>query len=155
MFMAAVVFEGRTAAVNYAPEGAYPVTTMRRKSGDVYDSTCSARDALALIASKWAMLILPALAEQPLRNAQLRRKVDGISQKVLTQTLRDLERNGLIIRTEVPARRRHVEYRLSRLGRSLSDALIVLDRWAERHFPDLDAARQRYDDRGGKHAERR
>ena len=128
---------------------------MRRKSGDVYDSTCSARDALALIASKWAMLILPALAEQPLRNAQLRRKVDGISQKVLTQTLRELERNGLIIRTEVPARRRHVEYRLSRLGKSLSDALIVLDRWAERHFPDLDAARERYDDRGGKHAERR
>ncbi len=126
---------------------------MRRKPGDVYDSTCSARDALALIASKWAMLILPALAEQPLRNAQLRRKVDGISQKVLTQTLRELERNGLIIRTEVPARRRHVEYRLSRLGKSLSDALIVLDRWAERHFPDLDAARERYDERRDKRAE--
>ncbi len=136
---------GTSADVNYAPEGAYPVKTMQRKVGDVYDSTCSARDALELIASKWAMLILPALAQGPMRTAQLRRKIGGISQKVLTQTLRALERNGLIVRTEMPARRRHVEYRLSRLGLSLSGALAVLDRWAERHFPELDLARERYD----------
>ena len=118
-----------------------------RKAGDVYDPTCSARDALALIASKWAMLILPALAEGPMRNAQLRRKIGGISQKVLTQTLRELERNGLIVRTDLRTRPLHVEYRLSRLGASLSRALTVLDRWAERHFPSLDAARERYDAR--------
>jgi len=59
------------------------------KSGDVYDPTCSARDALELIASKWAMLILPALRERPMRNSALLRKIGGISQKMLTQTLRE------------------------------------------------------------------
>ena len=117
------------------------------KAGDVYDPTCSARDALALIASKWAMLILPALSQGPMRNAQLMRKVGGISQKVLTQTLRELERNGLIVRHDLQTRRPHVTYRLSRLGRSLSRALAVLDRWAERNFPALDTARERYDGR--------
>ena len=116
-----------------------------RKAGDVYDPSCSARDALALIASKWSMLILPALAAGPMRNAQLKRRIGGISQKVLTQTLRELERNGLIVRTDLRTRPRHVEYRLSRLGSSLSRTLQVLDRWAERHFPSLDAARERYD----------
>ncbi len=118
-----------------------------RKAGDIYDPSCSARDALELIASKWSMLILPALVEGPMRNAQLRRKIGGISQKVLTQTLRNLERNGLIVRMELQRRPRHVEYRLSRLGVSLSRALTVLDRWAERYFPQLDAARARYDAR--------
>jgi DNA-binding HxlR family transcriptional regulator len=118
-----------------------------RKAGDIYDPSCSARDALELIASKWAMLILPALAGGPMRNAQLRRKIGGISQKVLTQTLRDLERNGLIVRRDMQIRPRHVEYRLSRLGVSLSRTLTVLDRWAERYFPQLDAARERYDAR--------
>lgn len=116
-----------------------------RKAGDVYDPSCSARDALALIASKWSMLIRPALATGPMRNADLKRRIGGISQKVLTQTLRDLERNGLILRTDLRTRRPHVEYRLSRLGASLSRTLGVLDRWAERHFPSLDAARERYD----------
>ena len=115
------------------------------KHGDVYDASCSARDALELIASKWAMLILPALATGPVRNAALLRRIDGISQKVLTQTLRDLERNGLILREDKGTLPRCVEYRLSRLGNSLSQTLIILDRWAERHFPELDAARERYD----------
>jgi len=116
-----------------------------RKVGTVYDPSCSARDALELIASKWAMLILPALAKGPMRNAVLLRKIGGISQKMLTQTLRDLERNGLIIREDMQSMPPHVEYRLSRLGASLGRALTVLDRWAERHFLRLDAAREQYD----------
>lgn len=80
-----------------------------------------------------------------MRNAELLRRIGGISQKVLTQTQRSLERNGLILRTEVRTRPRHVEYRLSPLGTSLSRTLTVLDRWAERHFPLLNAARERYD----------
>ncbi|MBM3098995.1 helix-turn-helix transcriptional regulator [Gluconobacter cerinus] len=115
------------------------------KSGDVYDPTCSARDALELIASKWAMLILPALRERPMRNSALLRKIGGISQKMLTQTLRELERNGLVIRSDKQTRPPHVEYTLSPLGASLSDALSVLDRWAERHFTALDEARERFD----------
>jgi DNA-binding HxlR family transcriptional regulator len=117
------------------------------KTGDVYDPSCSARDALELIASKWAMLILPALASGPMRNAQLLRRIGGVSQKVLTQTLRELERNGLIVRRDLELRPRHVEYELSRLGRSLTRTLSVLDAWAEQHFPALDAARAQYDRR--------
>jgi DNA-binding HxlR family transcriptional regulator len=119
--------------------------TSNRKSGDVYDASCSARDALALIASKWAMLILPALAGGPVRNSALQRRIGGISQKMLTQTLRNLERNGLVIRQDRQTMPLHVEYRLSRLGVSLSEVLTVLDRWAERHFPELDAARCEFD----------
>ncbi|WP_119302941.1 winged helix-turn-helix transcriptional regulator [Dongia deserti] len=114
-------------------------------SGNVFDANCSARHALELISGKWAMLILPALREGSMRNAELLRKIGGISQKVLTETLRDLERNGLVIREDRRTMPLHVDYRLSALGRSLSDALIVLDRWAERNFPALDAARERYD----------
>lgn len=116
-----------------------------RKLGDVYDASCSARDALELIASKWAMLALPALADGPMRNGELLRKIGGISQKMLTQTLRELERNGLVIREDMQTVPPHVEYRLSALGISLSGALVALDRWAERHFPELDAARERFD----------
>lgn len=117
----------------------------RRKAGDVYDPACSARDALELIASKWAMLILPTLARGPMRNAALLRRIGGISQKMLTQTLKDLERNGLIIREDMRTMPPHVEYRLSPLGASLSRALTVLDRWAERYFLRLDIARDSYD----------
>jgi len=114
-------------------------------AGSVFDETCSARHALELISGKWAMLIISALSEGSMRNADLMRKVGGIAQKVLTETLRDLERNGLVIRNDFQTKPLHVEYRLSALGVSLSDALIVLDRWAERSFPELDAARERYD----------
>jgi DNA-binding HxlR family transcriptional regulator len=111
----------------------------------VFDPSCSARDALELIASKWAILILPALARGPMRNGALLRQVGGISQKMLTQTLKDLERNGLVVREDRGTAPPHVEYRLSPLGRSLSKALITLDRWAELNFPALDAARERFD----------
>jgi DNA-binding HxlR family transcriptional regulator len=122
-----------------------PVTNAATPAGNVFDANCSARHALELISSKWAMLILPALRDGPMRNAELLRKIGGISQKVLTETLRDLERNGLVIRDDFQTKPLHVEYRLSALGQSLSDALIVLDRWAEQNFPALDAARERYD----------
>lgn len=113
--------------------------------GDVYDPACSARDAIELISSKWTMLILPALAQRPMRNAELLRRIGGISQKMLTQTLRELERNGLVVRRDLGTIPPHVDYRLSRLGASLGKTLTILDRWAERHFPQLDAARERFD----------
>jgi DNA-binding HxlR family transcriptional regulator len=80
-----------------------------------------------------------------MRNGDLLGRIGGISQKVLTETLRDLERNGLVIREDHRTMPLHVDYRLSALGRSLSEALIVLDRWAEQNFPALDAAREQYD----------
>lgn len=91
------------------------------------------------------MLILPALAGGAMRNGALLERIGGISQKMLTQTLRELQRNGLVIRQDMQTIPLHVEYRLSSLGASLSGTLAVLDRWAERHFTELDAARENFD----------
>jgi DNA-binding HxlR family transcriptional regulator len=112
---------------------------------DVMSQVCPSRRVLALIADKWTMLILPALQDGPRRNAELMRAVGGVSQKMLTQTLRDLERNGLIERHdygEIPPR---VDYRLTALGRSLTEPIWALDRWAERHFNEVEAARLAFD----------
>ncbi|MFK0278214.1 winged helix-turn-helix transcriptional regulator [Ensifer sp. NPDC090286] len=112
---------------------------------DVFDASCSARHALELISTKWAILIMSALAAGPMRNGPLLRKVEGISQKMLTQTLKDLERNGLVQRHDQQTNPPHVEYSLSAVGLSLSETLISLDRWAERNFPELDRFREKYD----------
>ncbi|WP_052201593.1 helix-turn-helix domain-containing protein [Ensifer sp. ZNC0028] len=112
---------------------------------DVFDASCSARHALELISTKWAILIMSALAAGPMRNGALLRKVEGISQKMLTQTLKDLERNGLVQRHDQQTNPPHVEYSLSAVGLSLSETLISLDRWAERNFPELDRFREKYD----------
>ncbi len=114
-------------------------------SADVMSEVCPSRRVLALIADKWTMLILPALLQGPRRNNELMRAVGGVSQKMLTQTLRELERNGLIERRdygEIPPR---VDYRLTALGRSLGEPIWALDRWAERHFPEVEAARAAFD----------
>lgn len=110
----------------------------------VFDVTCPARNALELIASKWAILVLSALEEGPVRNGALLRKIGGLSQKVLTQTLKDLECNGLVARHDHAANPPHVDYALTPLGDSLNQLLVPLDRWAEAHFPALEAAREHY-----------
>jgi DNA-binding HxlR family transcriptional regulator len=119
--------------------------SLYKASGNVFSQTCPSRQALELISSKWALLIVPALAEEPIRNNELMRRIEGVSQKMLTQTLKDLERNGLVIRTDHQTVPPHVEYRLSPLGRSLSSALVVLDRWAEQHHHHLQSARLAFD----------
>lgn len=109
----------------------------------VFSAGCPSRAALELIASKWALLIFPALDRGPMRNNELLRKIDGVSQKMLTQTLKELEHNGLVIREDRRTVPPHVSYRLSPLGKSLSKTLIGLDRWAERHHEDLRRAREK------------
>jgi DNA-binding HxlR family transcriptional regulator len=116
----------------------------RSREPSVFDETCSARHALELISGKWPILIISALAESPMRNGALLRRISGISQKMLTQTLRELECNGLVLRDDRGAVPRNVEYRLSALGQSLADTLKVLDLWAEQNFPALDEARERF-----------
>lgn len=110
----------------------------------VFDASCSARHALELISGKWAILVMSALGDGPMRNGALLRRIGGISQKMLTQTLRDLECNGLVVRDDRRTIPLNVEYRLSDLGASLARTLAVLDRWAEQNFPALDAAREAY-----------
>lgn len=112
---------------------------------NVFSQACPSRQALELVASKWALLIIPALAAGPMRNNELLRKIEGVSQKMLTQTLKELVRNGLVLRTDHQTVPPHVEYQLSALGMSLSETLIPLDHWAERHHKALQAARNRFD----------
>ena len=119
---------------------------------DVFDAACPSRRALELISSKWVPLILPALAPGPMRNGELLRRLDGISQKIMTQTLRDLERHGLVRREDMRTVPPHVRYHLTELGRSLNVALVALDRWAERHHAQLDAAARRHDAAAGRSA---
>lgn len=112
---------------------------------DVFSATCPSRAALELVANKWALLIVPALHDGPMRNNELLRRVGGISQKMLTQTLRDLERNGLVLRTDHHCVPPHVEYALSDTGRPLSEAFDAVGRWAEAHHRDLADARKAFD----------
>ncbi|MGM9481522.1 winged helix-turn-helix transcriptional regulator [Roseateles sp. NT4] len=116
-------------------------------SGNVLSASCPSRAALEVVGSKWALLIVPLLAQQPLRNNELLRQVGGISQKMLTQTLRELERHGLVQRIDHQSVPPHVEYRLTGLGQSLSEALVVIDRWAESNFAAVASARMAFDRR--------
>lgn len=92
---------------------------------------------MALIGSKWTLLLLPVLAEGPKRTSELRRRVGGISQKMLTQTLRDLERHNLVSRRdygEIPPR---VDYQLTAVGRSLGAIIGEMDAWIVKNYEKL------------------
>ena len=120
------------------------------KKFDARVAACPSRGLLAQIADKWTVLVLGILIERTTRFNELRRRVEGISQKMLTQTLRDLERRGLVARViyaEVPPR---VEYSLTPLGRSLVKVLGALTDWAETHTAQVMAAQQRFDERQSK-----
>ncbi|WBO61645.1 winged helix-turn-helix transcriptional regulator [Streptomyces camelliae] len=108
---------------------------------DVFDPNCGSREVLDLIADKWSALILYALRGRTLRHAELRRAIGGISQKMLTQTLRSLETDGLVRRVAFPVVPPHVEYSLTALGESLSPLLTEVCRWAENYLADIQAAR--------------
>ena len=114
---------------------------------NVYHKTCPSRQVLDIIANKWTALVIGTLNDGPCRFSQLKREIDGISQKMLTQTLRELERNGIVSRTiyaEVPPR---VEYELTSLGQSLKKPLDQVRDWAEQHIDQIHSAQQQYDKR--------
>lgn len=108
-------------------------------------ATCPSRTSLARIANKWTAMIVIALTDGPLRFGELHRAADGISRKVLTDTLRALERDGIVSReafAETPPR---VEYRLTPLGETLREPLGALGRWAEEHIEAVEVARDAHD----------
>ena len=116
---------------------------MATKRGNVLDPDCPSRVVLDRIAEKWTGLVVIALDEQTLRFTELRARIGGVAPKVLTQTLRALERDGLIRRkvyAEVPPR---VEYSLTDLGRSLREPLEAVQSWAERNVSKVLANRER------------
>ena len=109
---------------------------------NVLDQHCESRQALDRIADKWTCLIVYALVDGPRRHGELRRAIDGISQKMLTQTLRSLEADGLVHRTVLDRVPPAVEYRLTPLGETLKDPLVAICRWAMEHLPELQQARR-------------
>lgn len=104
---------------------------------DVFDPNCGSRRLLALVAHKWSALVIYALIAGTHRHAALRQRLGGISQKMLTQTLRALERNGLVHREVFDTVPPHVEYSLTDLGRTLAPVLAALCEWSENHLSAL------------------
>ncbi len=117
---------------------------------DVLRKGCLSRDVLEIIGDKWTVLVLHTFRGQPMRYSALQRAVDGISQKVLTATLRNLEKNGIITRVVFPVVPPKVEYSLTPLGITLLDTLEALVGWAEAHVSSVEKARQEYVDRHSK-----
>src|SRR5438094_4158139 len=116
---------------------------LKSSPASVLDAQCPSRLVLDRIADKWTAIIIQLLAQQTMRYAELHREIGGISQKMLTQTLRSLERDGLVLRKVYPVVPPRVEYSLSRLGRTLIDPLRALCHWSEKHLAELQANRAR------------
>lgn len=109
-------------------------TTVKQR-GDVFSATCPCRDLLDVLANKWAALAIDALGGGTLRFKELQRRLEGVSPKVLTATLRRLEDFGLVHREVIPAVPLHVEYSLTAIGRSAVGPVLALREWAEQHYP--------------------
>jgi DNA-binding HxlR family transcriptional regulator len=106
---------------------------------------CEVRQILDRVADKWSLLAITLLQRQPLRFTELRRRIDGISQRMLSKTLRNLERDGIVDRTVFPVVPPRVEYSLTPLGRTLHDTIQALVTWTEEHQHEIAAARTAYD----------
>ncbi|WP_457252356.1 winged helix-turn-helix transcriptional regulator [Pedococcus sp. P5_B7] len=116
--------------------------------GDAFDPDCPTRVVLDRIGDKWTVLVIGALVDGPLRFTAVRQRVGGVAPKVLTQTLRAMERDGLLTRTvfaQVPPR---VDYALTDLGVSLGGPIAVLTDWAEAHVGQIVAARDDFEAQG-------
>src|SRR6201993_1454491 len=116
---------------------------MGKSPPSVLEPQCPSRLVLDRIADKWTALIIQILAHGTMRYGALHRAIGGISEKMLTQTLRSLERDGLVQRKVHPVVPPKVEYSLTRLGRTLIEPLHTLCRWSEKHLAELEANRPR------------
>ncbi|MEO3761138.1 helix-turn-helix domain-containing protein [Mycobacterium sp. B14F4] len=116
-----------------------------RRGYDAFLAECPTRELMETLSDKWIGLVLGALAEGPKRHSELARRIAGVSQKMLTQTLRTLERDGLVTRTVTPTVPVRVDYELTALGRTLLPVMLGIKGWAETHMDEVNAARQRYD----------
>ena len=115
------------------------------RTGDVYDPNCPTRVILDRVGDKWAVLLLGLLVDGPRRFNELRRMIGGISQKMLSQTLKSLERDGLVRRRAIATVPVTVEYSITPLGTTLAHAVGPLRQWAENNLKDVQAAQRRYD----------
>src|SRR3954467_1692222 len=115
------------------------------RAANVYSADCPTRQILDRVGDKWAVLILILLRNEPLRFNQLGRAIEGISQKMLSQVLKSLERDGLIRRRAIATVPVTVEYSITPLGATLADAVDPLRDWAEQNLKEVLNAQRRYD----------
>ena len=125
------------------------ITTRRSYEGNVFDLGCPSRAVLGALAEKWALLLVYLLANGPVRTAELRRRIGGISDKMPIQTVRRLERNGFVAHRAYPEVPPRVEYSVTVLGASLSEPITALDRWVERNLQDIGIAQRKFERRAG------
>jgi DNA-binding HxlR family transcriptional regulator len=114
---------------------------------NIYDPDCPTRLVLDRVGDKWTVLVILVLLDGPRRFSQLRGRIGGVAPKVLTETLRRLERDGILTRTAFPEIPPRVEYELTPLGRSLEQPIRFLADWAEQNMPRITRARDAYDRR--------
>ena len=112
---------------------------------DAFLKSCPTNQLLDRLSDKWVSLVVAALSTGPMRYSDLGRKIAGVSPKMLTQTLRSLERDGLLTRTVTPSVPVRVDYALTPLGHGLALLLTAVKDWAETHFDEVREARERYD----------
>lgn len=117
------------------------------RAGDIYDVTCPSRSVIKMLADKWTMLVIESLSAGPMRFGELRRQLGDVTQKMLTQTLRALERDGLVLRVVYPTSPPSVEYSLTPLGVSITAITGQMCRWAEDNMKPVLIARVDYDTR--------
>lgn len=113
------------------------------KAYDVMGARCPSRTVLHRIGARWTIFLVTALAEGPMRFTQLKARIEGITPKVLTESLRALEIDGLVVRRQYDENPPRVEYALTPLGLSLWEPLQAVREWAETHVPEIHAAQQR------------
>lgn len=109
------------------------------------ESCTPVREILSRVGDKWSILVIMLLSERPWRFNELKRAIEGMSQRMLTLTLRGLERDGLVTRTVYPTVPPSVEYALTPLGQSLRGPIVALGIWAKDNNEQIDASRRRYD----------
>ncbi|MER7110829.1 winged helix-turn-helix transcriptional regulator [Streptomyces sp. NPDC000229] len=120
-----------------------------RPAFDVFSRQCPSRGTLEHVTGRWGSLTLGALYEGGCRFNELRRRVDGVSEKMLSQTLHALERDGLVHREAQPTNPPRVDYELTPLGRDVAERLLGLIELVEGRMPEVLAARERYDEVSG------
>jgi DNA-binding HxlR family transcriptional regulator len=143
--VAEVAGEGGTAAAVAGTTAAVAGTTAA--VAGTHPTTCRAREVLQRVGDKWSVLVIDLLGQGTMRFTELHRAVDGITARMLTVTLRGLERDGIVTRTIHPVIPPRVEYALTPMGRTLLDTIGQLVSWTDSHLPEIEAARAAYDAR--------
>jgi DNA-binding HxlR family transcriptional regulator len=135
-----------------AQEGTFVIpkhteVTASPPGGIVHENCRRVSAVLGRLGDKWSVLVVMTLSDGARRFNEIKRAVDGISQRMLTLTLRGLERDGMVTRTVFPTVPPRVDYELTELGRSLRAPVVALGLWAQDHIPEIDAAQTRFDQR--------